>query len=177
MFGIIFMMLSLIYAQTCPLRCPSCTRCDPKKGTCTLPRDFVSCTTKTNPSLPGYCFAGVCNSKLSLSPVVTSLRPCQTYSCINNVCSLKNKVDGADCSVAGAALHSICVTGVCRQVIMGVTDTFPLQNTGCVGIPNGTPCDTNDILNDGETCFNNVCRFPDGSVYGYVPEPIQAPVP
>jgi hypothetical protein len=172
MFTIIFMMLAFIYAQTCPLKCPSCTRCDPKKGTCTLPRDFVSCTTKTNPALPGYCFAGVCNSKISLSPVVTSLKSCQTYSCIDNVCTLKNKVNGADCSVVGAALHSICLNGLCRQVILGVTDTFPMQNIGCVGVPNGTPCDTNDILNDGEACLNNVCKFPDGSFYGYVPEPI-----
>jgi hypothetical protein len=28
--------------RTCPLRCPSCTRCDPKKGECILPRDFVT---------------------------------------------------------------------------------------------------------------------------------------
>lgn len=163
------MFINVVFGQTCPLKCPSCMKCDTKRGTCTLPRDYVSCFTKTSPSLPGYCYAGTCNSQMSLSPVVTSLKSCQVYSCINNVCSLKNQVDGTDCSVVGAALHSICLSGVCKPVILGLGETFPLQNTGCLGIPNGTPCDTNDILHDGETCQNNVCKFPDGSYYGYLP--------
>ena len=172
MFRSIFTIFSLInivvMAQTCPLKCPSCTKCDAKRGTCTLPRDYVSCFTKTKPALPGYCYAGICNSQLSLSPLV-SLKSCQRYSCIGNTCTLKSEVDGADCSVIGAALHSICVSGVCKPVVIGLSDAFPFQNIGCIGLPNGTPCDTNDVLHDGETCVNNICKFPDGSYYGYIP--------
>lgn len=171
-FFAIFGLFSVVMSQTCPLKCPSCTRCDPKRGTCSLPRDFVSCLTKSTPALPGYCYAGVCNSQVSLSPVVTSLKPCQMYSCLNNVCTLKNKPDGTDCSVAGAALHSICVTGVCKSVVLGLSETFPLQNIGCLGQPNGVNCDTNDVLHDGETCQGGVCKFPDGSFYGYIPPPV-----
>ena len=167
-FFALFFFTNIVFGQTCPIRCPSCMKCDTKRGTCTLPRDYVSCFTKKSPSLPGYCYAGTCNAQMSLLPAVT-LKSCQVYSCINNVCSLKNQVDGTDCSVVGAELHSICLSGVCKPVIVGLGDTFPLQNTGCVGIPNGTPCDTNDILHDGETCQNNVCKFPDGSHYGYLP--------
>lgn len=167
----LFMMLSvvgMVFSQTCPLKCPSCMKCDVKKGTCSLPRDFVSCLTKTTPSLPGYCYGGVCNSQMSLSPVVV-LKTCQRYSCLNNVCNLQNVVDGTDCSVVGAATHSICVSGVCKPVLLGLSETFPLQNIGCIGKQNGLQCDTNDVLHDGETCQNNICAFPDGSYYGYVP--------
>lgn len=174
---VIFSFINIVLSQSCPLRCPSCTKCDPKRGTCSLPRDFVNCLTKTAPSLPGYCYAGTCNSQLSLSPVVTNVKTCQRYSCLGNTCTLKNQPDGTDCSVIGAAAHSICLTGVCKPIVVGLADTFPLQNTGCIDIPNGTPCDTNDILHDGETCQSNVCKFPDGSHYGYIPPPAPVPPP
>jgi hypothetical protein len=167
----IFGLVGMVMAQTCPLRCPSCMKCDPEDGTCSLPRDFVSCSTKTRPALPGYCYAGVCNAQLSLSPVVTSLKSCQLYSCLNNVCTLKNKPDGTDCTVEGAELHSVCVTGVCKPVVFALSETFPLQNIGCLGQPDNVQCDTNDILNDMESCQSGVCKFPDGSYYGYVPAP------
>lgn len=175
-FFALFLFINFAFAQSCPLRCPSCTKCDPKRGTCSVPRDFVSCLTKSTPALPGYCYAGVCNAQVSLSPVVRNVRSCQRYSCVNNVCTLKNQPDGTDCSVEGAAAHSICVTGVCKAIVLGLGETFPLQNVGCIGVPNETPCDTNDILNDGETCQGNVCKFPDGSYYGYVPAPVTPPV-
>jgi hypothetical protein len=164
-------LITMVISQSCPLRCPSCTKCDPKDGTCSVPRDFVSCLTKTAPSSIGYCYAGVCNSQVSLSPVVTNLKPCQMYSCLNNACTLKNKPDGTDCSVVGAALHSVCVTGLCKPVVLALSETFPLQNIGCLGQANGVQCDTNDVLNDMESCQNNICKFPDGSYYGYVPAP------
>ena len=164
-------LISVVSAQTCPLRCPSCLKCDTKRGTCTLPRDFVRCSTKSIPTLPGYCYAGLCNSQLTLSPVVAppALKACQRYSCVGNTCTLSNQPDGIDCSVEGAAAHSVCVTGVCKNVVFALSEEFPLRNIGCIGIENGTPCDTNDILNDGETCQSNICKFADGSYYGYAP--------
>lgn len=170
-FFIILSLAGMVLSQSCPLKCPSCMKCDVKRGTCTLPRDFTSCLTKTVPSLSGVCYGGVCNSQLTLSPKVT-LKVCQQYSCLDNACTLKSMVDGTDCSVVGAATHSICSSGVCKPVLLGLSDTFPLQNIGCIGKLNDLPCDTNDILHDGETCQNNVCKFPDGSYYGYVPPPV-----
>jgi hypothetical protein len=56
--------------------------------------------------------------------LVTSLKTCQRYSCLNNVCTLKNQPDGTDCSVIGAAAHSICVAGVCKAVVLGLGAQF-----------------------------------------------------
>ena len=169
--GIILSLFSLANAAggvvpVCPAKCPSCTKCDPKKGTCTLPRDFVTCTKGV---LPGYCYAGVCNAKMTLSPVVATLGKCQEYDCnINSTCILKLKPDGTDCSTVGLPGIFVRSAGACVQPILGLSalGIFPLRNIGCVGLPNGTPCDTND-LNDGETCVAGVCKFPDGSYYGY----------
>ena len=164
----IFAMCAAINAQSCPLKCPSCTRCDPKKGTCILPRDFVTCTKGTT---PGVCFAGVCNTQISLPPTApATLGKCQDYHCPpSGVCSLVTKTDGADCTPAGVTTyHSVCMTGVCQRVWIGVTDVFPMKNNGCVGKPNGAVCDTNDVYSDYETCINGVCKFPDGTYYGYL---------
>lgn len=49
-FFALFFFTSVVFGQTCPIRCPSCMKCDPKRGTCTVPRDYVSCFTKTSPS-------------------------------------------------------------------------------------------------------------------------------
>jgi len=150
----------------CPLKCPSCTMCDVAKGTCTLPRDFVTCTSKT---LPGVCMAGACNTKLSLPSPIVALNKCQTYRCpVSGVCTKMSKPDGTDCSTAGAALHSACVSGVCKNVILGVIEPMPFRNIGCVGLPDGTICDTNDSFIDGEKCVGGVCKFPDGTYYGYI---------
>lgn len=176
MFFSIFAFISLVplvfsaVAPVCPLKCPSCTKCDTQKGTCSLPRDFVTCTSKT---LPGVCYAGVCNTKVTLTPLpAKTVGKCTNYNCdsITGVCTFTTRPDGYDCSTIGALTHSVCKTGVCTNVVLGLSDPaiFPWRNVGCVGIPNGTPCDTNDIF-DGETCQNNVCTFPDGSYYGYLP--------
>jgi hypothetical protein len=45
---------------------------------------------------------------------------------------------------------------------------MPLRNIGCVGLADGTLCDTNDLFNDGETCVGGICKFPDGTYYGYI---------
>lgn len=163
-------LISTVFSAVtvCPLKCPSCTKCDTKKGTCTLPRDFVSCTKST---LPGFCYAGVCNTKMSLTPVVSVLGKCQEYDCdITNTCVLRSKPEGTDCSTLGLPGFSVCHLGTCVNPVLGLSalGIFPLRNVGCVGLVDGTPCDTND-LNDGETCVSGVCRFPDGSYYGYQP--------
>lgn len=160
-------LMTSVLGQLCPLKCPSCTKCDPKKGTCTLPRDFVGCT-KTG--APGVCFAGICNTQISL-PIgaPTTLGKCQDYHCpVTGTCTLVTKANGADCAPIGATYHSICMAGVCERVWLGVTDVFPMKNTGCIGKPNGAVCDTNDILTDWETCIGGICKFPDGTYYGYV---------
>ena len=155
----------------CPSKCPSCSRCDPWKGTCTLPRDFVNCTMKTGG--PGLCYAGTCVNNLALSPGFTQLKVCQTYNCNGaGSCSLANKPDGTDCtsqSQIGAILPSVCIKGACSKVILGLSDLFPLRNIGCLGLPDGTACDTNDVLSDGESCVKGVCTFPDGTFYGLLP--------
>lgn len=158
-----------ILAQNCPLRCPSCTRCDPKKGTCTVARDFVTCTKGGN---SGVCFAGTCNTQLSL-PAVKASNRCQTYSCpVSGTCNLITAPDGTDCTPTNAIeWESVCLKGVCQRIWLGVTEDFPMQNTGCVGRPNGVLCDTNHVYTDGETCQNGVCRFSDGNFYGYLPAP------
>lgn len=164
-FYYLFMSLFFVevFSQACPLRCPSCTRCDPKKGTCTLPRDFVTCT---RGGVAGVCFAGTCNTQLSIP---SAPGRCQTYRCpVSGQCTLITAPDGSDCTPNNVEYESVCLNGVCNRVWLGVTDTFPMKNNGCVGKPNGAVCDTNHVLTDGETCQNGVCRFPDGSYYGYV---------
>jgi hypothetical protein len=170
-FTMISFLSCLVFAQdpVCPLRCPSCTRCDSKKGTCTLARDFVTCL---KGGVAGTCFAGTCNTQLSL-PAVKASNKCQTYSCpVSGTCSLISAPDGTDCTPSNAiGYESICLKGVCKRVWLGLGETMPFQNIGCIGKPNGEVCDTNHLLVDGETCQNGVCRFPDGSYYGYVPPP------
>lgn len=159
-----------VFGQRCPLRCPACTKCDNKKGTCTIARDFVTCT-KTG--VAGVCFAGTCNTQLSLPGVANR---CQTYRCpVSGVCNLITAPDGSDCTPLNVEYESVCMSGVCQRVWLGVGEAIPHQNTGCVGKLNGAICDTNHVFTDGETCQNGVCRFPDGSYYGYVPVPV-APV-
>jgi len=144
-------------------------KCNAKKGTCTEARDFVTCTTKGAVAVPGVCFAGICNPQISL-PVVKAAGRCQTYNCpVNGVCSVVSQPDGADCTPNNVAYESICLQGVCKRVWEGLGETFPLQNIGCIGKPNGEVCDTNHLLVDGETCQNNVCIKPDGTFYGYLP--------
>lgn len=162
-----------VLSQTCPLRCPACTRCDEKKGTCTVPRDFVTCS-KSN--VPGVCFAGTCNTQISL-PASKASNKCQTYSCPQTgTCSLITAPDGTDCTPTNALeWESICISGTCSRIFLGVGEEFPLQNIGCLGKPNGALCDTNHVYTDGEKCVNGVCRFPDGNFYGYLPPPPPPP--
>lgn len=168
-FALISLFFGLAVAQdpTCPLRCPSCTKCDPKKGTCTLARDFVTCT-KTG--VAGVCFAGTCNTQLSL-PATKASNRCQTYTCPpSGVCNLITAPDGSDCTpISATGYESICLKGTCQRIWLGLGEEMPFQNIGCVGKPNGVTCDTNHVYTDGERCFSGVCRFPDGSYYGYVP--------
>jgi hypothetical protein len=170
---LVYSLISTVVAKggftlTCPLKCPSCTKCDPFKGTCILPRDFVSCTSN---GVNGVCYGGTCTTGLVLTPpLTTSLGKCQTYKCKNNICNLSTYPDGFDCTTPGQALPpSVCVKGVCSKVIIAITDVFPKRNIGCIGLPDGTACDTNDVLGDGETCVKGVCQFPDGTYYGFLP--------
>lgn len=157
------MCISLVLSQTCPLKCPSCTRCDAKKGTCSLARDFVTCTTK---GVAGVCFAGGCNTKISIAS--TTIGKCQTYNCPpSGPCSLVSKPDGSDCTPLNVEYESICLGGICNRVWLGLGETFPYQNIGCKNKPNGAVCDTNHVLTDGETCVDGICKFPDGTYYGY----------
>lgn len=152
----------------CPASCPPCMRCDPWKGACILPRDFVNCTKN---GVPGTCYAGTCNTALNLSPPVTkALGICQTYKCNStNVCVPQNKQDGTDCTSTSqiTKVPSVCIRGKCQQIVLGLTELPPFRNIGCTGLPNGVGCDTNDVLGDGETCIDGLCKFPDGSFYGY----------
>lgn len=152
----------------CPTSCPACMRCDPWKGTCTLPRDFVNCTKN---SVPGVCYAGTCTNTLTLTPPLTSaLGICKTYKCNSaNECIPQNKQDGTDCTPINTLtkLPYVCITGKCKQVVLGLTDLAPFQNVGCIGLANGVTCDTNDVLGDGESCTDGLCKFPDGTFYGY----------
>jgi len=153
-------------ARPCPLKCPTCTMCDVAKGTCTLPRDFVTCTSKT---LPGVCMAGGCNTKLRLPKPIIGLNKCQTYNCpVSGLCVKKSKPDGTDCSSIDAEFHSACVSGVCKKVIDALVEPMPFSNIGCFGLPDGTICDTNESFIDGEKCVGGVCKFPDGTYYGYI---------
>jgi len=171
-FFLVLLAIPNVSAQSCPLRCPSCMKCDTKRGTCTLPRDFVACMSKTTPSLPGVCFAGRCNTQVSLPNPVPRIGRCQTMKCPpTGQCALVNQPDGFDCTPDGAAAHSVCVSGVCTPVLLGLSDTFPLQNIGCIGVTNGALCDTNDLMLDGERCMNGICQYPDGYYYGYLPAP------
>lgn len=165
-FALITIFFGSIFSQSCPLRCPSCTKCNPKKGTCTEARDFVTCTKS---GVTGVCFAGMCNTKLKL-PVSLSSNRCQTYRCpVSGVCNLITVPDGTDCTPLNVAYESVCFSGTCQRVWLGLGEEMPFQNIGCVGKPNGAVCDTNHVLSDGETCQNGVCKFPDGTYYGYAP--------
>lgn len=162
---------------TCPLSCPSCMKCDPFKGTCTAPRDFVSCTIKTViPNKPGVCYAGICTDTLTLSPPLNVLKAvgiCQTYNCdVSKNCTFANKRDGTSCltsSQLGVLVPPVCVKGVCSNIVLGLTDLPPYRNIGCLGLQDGLACDTNDVLGDNETCQKGICKFPDGTFYGLLP--------
>jgi hypothetical protein len=173
--SVVFAVLTfttIVAGQACPLRCPSCTRCDEKKGTCTVPRDFVTCTRN---SVAGVCFAGICNTQLSL-PVIRASNKCQTYTCPpQGECQLITAVDGSDCTPNNVLYESACFNGVCKRIWLGVTEEFPMMNIGCVGKPDGSVCDTNHLLTDGETCQGGVCKFPNGNYYGYLPATPQTP--
>lgn len=162
----ILSLISLVISQTCPLRCPSCTKCDPRKGTCSEPRDFVTCTRL---SAPGVCFAGICNTQLTL-PVIKVSNKCETYTCPQSgVCKVVTAPDGFDCTPANVEYTSVCLSGVCQRVWEAlILEGFPLKNTGCNGRPDGAVCDTNHVITDGERCIGGVCKFPDGSFYGYI---------
>lgn len=157
---------SVLSQVVCPAKCPSCTKCDPKKGTCSLPRDFVTCTKN---ALPGVCFAGTCNAQLTL-PLVKASNKCQTYTCpVSGECTLITAPDGFDCTPTGVEYTSSCISGVCQRLYDAfVLEGFPLKNTGCNGKPDGSLCDTNHVVTDGEKCIGGICKYPDGSYYGYV---------
>lgn len=169
----LFMCINTIIAKgilLCPSKCPSCTKCDPWKGLCLLPRDFVTCKTINNQ--PGLCYAGTCKTNLQLLPSVQPLGLCQTYDCNSSgVCTFTNKIDGTDCtqqSQVGAKTPYVCSQGACRQVVIGLTDLPPWRNIGCTGLPDNTPCDTNNVFGDGEVCIRGICTFPNGNAYGIV---------
>lgn len=154
-----------VLGQSCPLRCPSCTKCDPRKGTCTLARDFVTCT---KGGASGVCFAGTCNTQLTL-PSAKIINRCQTYSCPQvGECKVITAPDGSDCTPNNVEYESTCIAGVCQRVWLGLGETMPFKNIGCAGKPDGVTCDTNHVLTDGEKCQGGVCKFPDGSYYGYI---------
>ena len=166
--------VSVVLGQACPVRCPSCTKCDEKKGTCSVARDFVTCTKTT---VPGVCFAGTCNTKISL-PAIRAANKCQTYTCpVQGECQVVTAPDGTDCTPTNAIdWESVCISGICSRIFLGVGEEFPLQNVGCVGKPDGSVCDTNHNYIDGETCQGGICKFPNGNYYGYVPVTPQTPV-
>lgn len=161
---LMMLMCSYVMSQSCPLRCPSCTKCDPKKGECIEPRDFVLCSKR---GVSGVCFAGTCNTELTISTV--PLPKCKTYRCpVSGECTLVDAPDGSDCTPLNVEYESVCLGGVCNRVWLGLRDGFPMQNTGCRNKPNGAVCDTNHVLTDGETCQDGICKFLDGTYYGYV---------
>ena len=161
---LILMMFSCVFSQSCPLRCPSCTKCDSKRGTCTEPRDFVLCS---KGGVSGVCFAGMCNTGLSVTTV--PVPRCKTYRCpVSGECTLVSAPDGTDCTPNNVAYESVCLNGLCNRVWLGLGEEFPLKNNGCVGKPDGSVCDTNHVLTDGESCQGGVCKFSDGTYYGYV---------
>jgi hypothetical protein len=161
----LFTFITGVLSQSCPLKCPSCTRCDPKKGTCSLPRDFVTCTKS---GLSGVCFAGTCNTQVTL-PISRATNRCQTYTCPpSGECKLITAPDGFDCTPQNVNYESACMGGVCQRIWLGLGEEMPYKNSGCIGKPDGVTCDTNHLLTDGEKCLGGVCRFPDGSYYGYI---------
>jgi len=164
---LLFSISGVFSKEVCPLKCPSCTMCSIKKGTCSLPRDFVSCT---KAGVAGICYAGTCNTKLSLPGPVTTNK-CQTYNCpTSGTCTLITAPDGTNCAPLNVlvAFESVCLKGVCQRILPGVTDLMPFRNIGCTGMPDGTVCDTNNVFTDGETCQNGICMFANGKYYGYL---------
>ncbi len=152
--------------RTCPATCPPCTQCDSKKGTCSILSNFVTCNSNT---LSGVCILGKCNTQVSLP--LEPLQKCQTYQCpVSGTCSIVDAIDGSDCSFPGAGLHSFCVATGCKPILDGLTTTLPFYNVGCMGLPDGILCDTNHDLLDNESCQNGICKFPDGTYTGLLPQ-------
>lgn len=172
-FAILLLNLTLVSShlrelkrvRQCPASCPACTQCDTTKGTCSIPLNFNQCNLN---NINGVCVSGMCKTNINLPK--DPLQKCQTYQCpTSGTCSIINLNDGTDCTFPGNPLHSYCLTSGCNVVLEGLTITLPQYNTGCLGLPNEINCDTNHNLLDGETCQENVCKFPDGTYNGILP--------
>jgi len=160
----VFANLRELKIRTCPT-CPPCTQCDSKRGTCTIPLNYVSCEKN---SLNGVCISGFCNTQITLP--IDPLEKCQAYQCPQSgICNVINLNDGTDCTFVGNAIHSYCLKNGCKAVLDGLTPTLPNYNIGCLGLPDGLLCDTNENFFDDEECKNEICQFPDGRYNGILP--------
>jgi hypothetical protein len=132
--------------------CPPCMVCNPLVG-CQY-SNFVSCVTPTNKK--GTCLNGVCDTTIPTPPPSPS--PCKTYVLTNTVPTLVNKINGIDCTPFGSLMKYMCYHGVCTPFVDGLDKLG--NNVGCKLIKDGTFCDTNGVLTDGETCMKDVCTMP-----------------
>jgi len=141
--------------KTCPV-CKACQKCDAKRGVCVGVTTFETCTSGTT---SGICYAGVCNTKVTLPVPTTSLPECKTYRCPRSgTCSIVNAANGLECGDPNADVHSYCLRGQCTPFIEALNKQ--LKNVGCWLVKDNTRCDTNEVFTDTEVCVNNVCVRP-----------------
>lgn len=133
--------------------CPSCMKCNPLIG-CVFD-NYQSCVTPDG-KFKGTCFRGICDTKLK----VPSIPPiCKVWHCnIKNNCTLGNEVSGIDCTPTGSLVNYACFSGKCKPFVDGLDKLG--NNVGCQFFIQGTLCDTNGVLTDGEICVNGLCVYP-----------------
>jgi hypothetical protein len=143
--------------------CPPCMICDQFVG-CVYD-NFSQCLAVGNKK--GFCLNGVCDIKLAKVGNLVKPPICNTYKFKSTIIKGVEKItyttipgiNGIDCTKPGAILEAVCINGVCTPYVPAVT-IFG-DATGCIGLPDGFLCDTNDIFTDGEKCIKGKCVMPD----------------
>lgn len=137
---------------------------------CWLVRDNIRCDTNEIFTDKEFCVNNVC-TRLGSTPRFPAV------SMPSRTCTLDEV--GLPCTmtstVAPLPFHYYCVenedglAGTCKPFIDALTLSAPHYNVGCQYMKDGTDCDTNDDILDGEKCLNDVCVYPDGTYDGLLP--------
>jgi hypothetical protein len=138
---------------------------------CWLVKDNTLCDTNGIFTDGEICINNVCTRPPPLRPLKPAVAMPRGNCPITNI--------GLECTTLTTTVnpvnflfHYFCIAnptntaGTCQPFVDALTRTAPVYNNGCLVYKDGTRCDTNADLFDGETCISGICKFPDGSYNG-----------